>query len=181
MNPHVFSGVLNAAQQAEDWAWAQLYEWLAPQLGGYFRARGLTDPEDMVGAVFVQMARNLSSFDGNIDGFRSWVFMIAHNRLMNERRRRGRRPIALSSDIGLLDDRVSASAEDQAMARLGEDRAGELLEMLTDSQREVVALRVVAGFSVEEAATITGRSVSSVKQLQRRGLEVLRRHLQERV
>lgn len=181
MNPHVFDGVLAAAQEAEEWAWIKLYEWLAPQLGRYFRIRGFMDPEDLVGDTFVQLARNLHAFRGEIDGFRSWVFMIAHNRLQNERRRRARRPTSLVADMGRIDDRVSAGAEDEALGRIELDEVESLLALLTSDQREVIALRVVAGFSVKDTARITEKSPSSVKQLQRRGLEVLRRHLQERV
>lgn len=177
MTPHSFGGVLAAAQEAAEWAWTEIYEWLAPPLGGYFRLRGISDPDDLVGEVFVQLARNLGSFRGDVDGFRSWVFMIAHNRLSNERRRLGRRPLELAADVEPIDRRQSSSAEAVALVSMEDQRVGEMLAGLTDDQRDVVALRVVAGFSLAETAEITGRSIGSVKQLQRRGLEALRQHV----
>ena len=39
------------------------------------------------------MLRNLGSVDGDEAGFRSWVFTIAHRRLLDERRRAYRRPV----------------------------------------------------------------------------------------
>jgi RNA polymerase sigma-70 factor (ECF subfamily) len=36
--------------------------------------------------VFVQVARNLGTFEGDERGFRAWVFTVAHHRLVDERR-----------------------------------------------------------------------------------------------
>lgn len=178
MNPLVFEGVLAAAQEAEEWAWTAMYEWLSPQLGSYFRVRGSTEPDDQVGEVFLQVARNLRSFEGSVEGFRSWVFMIAHNRLANERRRSSRKPIALHADVTELDRDWSPSAESEALDLL-DDRVSRLLEHLTLDQRSVIALRLVADISLEETARIMGRSIGSVKQLQRRAIEALRSQLVE--
>ncbi|MGA7272518.1 MAG: sigma-70 family RNA polymerase sigma factor [Acidimicrobiia bacterium] len=179
MNSDVFERVLGAAQEAENWAWARLYEWLAPQLGGYFRMRGFPQPDDLVGDTFLQLARGLHRFRGDVKSFKSWAFMIAHNRISNERRRLARRPLTLVGDFGSLEVRTSPSAEDSVLSQFEEESVLSLLSRLTDDQRNVVALRVMAGFSVEEAAEILGKTAGSVKQLQRRALESLRRELIE--
>ena len=174
MSPLVFESVLAAAKEAEEWAWNEIYNWLAPSLGGYFRLRGLDDPDDLVGEVFAQIARNLSSFEGHVDGFRSWVFMIAHNRLANHRRGSQRKPRTLMADLEPIDPRQAQSAEDLVVTQLENERIASLLDALTKDQRDVLALRVMAGFTLQETAQITGRSAGAVKQLQRRGLEALR-------
>jgi RNA polymerase sigma-70 factor (ECF subfamily) len=51
---------------------------------------------------------------------------------------------------------------------------GQLLEELGEEQRAVITLRVLADLSLEETAAVLGKSVGSVKQLQRRGLLRLR-------
>lgn len=181
MTPHVFDGVLGAAKEGAEWAWTEIYSWLAPQIGGYFRVRGLSDPDDMIGEVFVQIAWNLPSFKGDIDGFRSWVFMIAHNRLVNERRRVSRRPMTLVPDVGPIDVRSSPSAEHLALNQLDDERVLRLMEGLSAEQQSVLALRVVAGFSLAETARIMDRSVGSIKQAQRRALIALRRLISEEV
>jgi RNA polymerase sigma-70 factor (ECF subfamily) len=179
MNSEVFDSVIGAAQEAETWAWARLYEWLAPQLGGYFRMRGFSPPDDLVGETFLQLARNLHRFEGDVSGFKSWAFMVAHNRISNERRRLARRPLTLVPDFGSLEVETAPSAEDSALAQFEEESVLSLLGRLTDDQRNVVALRIIAGFSVDETAQILGKSAGSVKQLQRRALESLRRELSE--
>ena len=69
-----------------------VYADLAGPVRGYVRARGAVEPDDVVGEVFVQVARNLAGFEGEYSSFRSWVFVIAHHRLIDERRRRSRHP-----------------------------------------------------------------------------------------
>lgn len=178
MHPGEFESVLTAAQQGAEWAWSSLYADLAPEVLGYFRVRRAPDPEDLVGEVFVQLARNLGRFRGDYSSFRSWVFMIAHNRLSNRRRRHSRKGAEPVPDAVARDSRQAASAETHALDRLASDDIMAILEALTSHQREVIALRVVADQSLEETARIMGKSVGSVKQLQRRALQQLRREIE---
>ena len=48
--------------------------------------------EDLASTVWIDVAANLSSFRGDEDGFRGWLVTIAHRRLVDEHRRRERRP-----------------------------------------------------------------------------------------
>ncbi len=176
MDVHGLDDVIGAAQLGEEWAWSRLYEAIAPSLIGYFRVRGMGNAEDLVGETFVQLARNLHSFDGDAESFRSWVFMIAHNRLSNARRRFVRKPEILSAEP-LDDGRRSPSAETAALAEIGSSEALEMLAVLTPDQRNVLALRFIADLSVSETATAIGASEGAVKQLTRRALERLRSRL----
>ncbi len=166
MDVHGLDDVIGAAQLGEEWAWSRLYEVLAPPLMGYFRVRGIGTPEDLVGETFVQLARNLSSFDGDAESFRSWVFTIAHHRLSNERRRFARKPERLTSEP--IDD-------GRALTEMGSHEAMEMLSVLTPDQRNVVALRFIADLSVNETAAAIGASPGAVKQLTRRALERLKK------
>ena len=176
MDVHGLDDVIGAAQLGEEWAWSRLYEVLAPPLMGYFRVRGIGNPEDLIGETFVQLARNLSSFDGDAESFRSWVFTIAHHRLSNERRRFARKPERLTSEP-IDDGRRSPSAENDALTEMGSHEAMEMLSVLTPDQRNVVALRFIADLSVNETAAAIGASPGAVKQLTRRALERLKKEV----
>ena len=52
------------------------------------------------------------------------------------------------------------------------------MRRLPDDQRSVLLLRVLADLTVEQVAAVMGRSVGSVKALQRRGLRTLRDRLE---
>jgi len=51
-----------------------------------------------------------------------------------------------------------------------------LLAALKTEHREVLLLRIVADLPLEQVAKVMGKSVGSVKQLQRRALLALRSH-----
>ena len=61
------------------------------------------------------------------------------------------------------------------LTRLADERVKQLLHHLSDDQREVLMLRIIADLSVDDTAAIVGKSYEAVKALQRRGLASLRR------
>jgi RNA polymerase sigma factor (sigma-70 family) len=123
----------------------------------------------------LQVVRRLDTFEGGESGFRSWVFTIAHNRLIDVRRSRSRRPEELAPTQELEPDLPAVHSEPEALAALGTAEVVELLERLTDDQREVLLLRLVGGLKLTEIAEVTGRPRQAVKSLQKRGIEQLRR------
>lgn len=174
-----FSGVLEAARAGADWAWRRLYEGLAPPVLGYLRSRGAPDPDGVCGEVFCQLVRDIHRFEGDEAGFRSWVFVMAHHRLLDDLRRRSRRPEAPADPTTLADNVDRADVEGEVMAK---DRAAELREIideLTPTQRDVLLLRIYGEMTVEEVAKAVGRRPGAVKALQRRALERVRRKIRE--
>jgi RNA polymerase sigma factor (sigma-70 family) len=173
-----FPGVLAAAQAGEERAWAALYDELSGRLLRYLRARGAREPDDLVGEVFVHLARGLGCFRGDEAALRGWAFLIARNRLLDEHRRGRRRPVEPLDDV---DDRALAGGRDtegEALARLGSARLHHLLDALTPDQRDVLLLRIVGDLSLEQVADALGKRVGAVTQLQRRALATLRRELE---
>jgi RNA polymerase sigma factor (sigma-70 family) len=168
-----FDSTLAAARTGAEWAWTALYRSLAPAVLGYLRAHGAADPEDLLQETFVAAVRAVHSFEGNEDNFRSWIFVIAHRRLLDERRHHTRHPVYPTPSEKL--EREGGDVEDEALAWVETERVRALLAELPDAQREVVVLRVTANMSMEEIAQVIGRSRGAVKQLQRRGLATLAR------
>lgn len=170
-----FPEVLAAARGGDEAAWAKLYDSVAGQMLGYLRGRGAQDPEGLVGDAFVQIARNLRSFHGDEAGFRSWAFTVAHHRLIDERRRLNRR----SKETSLTDDHLhDLKAQDdvaiEAIEAVDRSAISDLLDTLSEDQRNVVLLRVLGGLSTQEAAAAIGRSEGSVRVLLHRALISLR-------
>ena len=142
-----------------------MYEALAPAVLGYLRAQQAPDPEDLLGEVFLQVARDLSHFHGDSAALRRWVFAIAHNRILDARRRQTRRPRP-------SDQEAPEAPAPPAEEGLDPDLAA-ALATLTPDQREVVVMRFVADLSLEDVARITHRKVGAVKALQHRALQQL--------
>jgi len=170
-----FEDALEQAQRSESSGFDALYQQLAGPVTAFAMTRGANDPEGITNDVFLQVFRNIGSFSGDESDFRSWVFAIARNRLIDAHRSSERRP--KPTRWTHADDRVVSSAERKALARLGNDRVADLLGRLTVEQREVIALRIVADLPLAEVATIVGKPISAVKRLQARGLRRLQKEI----
>lgn len=179
VNPEQFQSVLTAAVEGAEWAWSDLYHAYAGRVRGYLRSRGATEPDDLVGDVFLQLARNLKGFTGDEAAFRSWLFMVAHHRLIDERRRNGRRPVDLVDEPSTLEQPAPIDVAQEAVATVSGDDLFELLSSLTEDQRTVLTLRMIGGLTLAETATAIGKNLGAVTQLQRRGLAGLRRQLDQ--
>lgn len=147
----------------------EVYRTLAPAVLGYLRAQRAPEPEDTLGDVFLQVARDLPRFKGDDDALRRWVFSIAYNRLTDVHRRRSRRP-------ALSDLAVPEQATPPPTDPIDPELVAALAQ-LTPEQREVVVLRFVADLPLADVARITGRRAGAVKAMQHRALEVLGRAL----
>lgn len=177
--PNEFQATLDAAKAGAEWAWAHLYRDLAGTVTGYLRSRGATDAEDVASETFLQVARNIQSFDGDYESFRSWVFVIAHRRLLDSRRASGRQPKTVSDDAHLAVVADSHNVDDEALGRISTQKIETLFAGLTEDQRDVLALRVIADLTVEQTAQALGKGIGAVKALQRRALASLKRTLSE--
>lgn len=163
---------LAAARAGEDWAIEELLRrWTGP-VTGYARARGLSDAGEVVNDVLTAIAKGIGRFSGDEGDLRAWIFQIARNKIADHFRRAGRRvPLA---DGGLDGVRaIGGDVEVDAAARLDRAWLDQVLAALTDDQRDVLLLRVVADLTVDQVADVTGRSRGAVKQLQRRALRRL--------
>ena len=169
--------VLPAAQTGEPWALRVVYETLSPQVHSYLRTRGAAEPEDLTSEVFLTVLPRLATVTGGAAGLRTFTFSVAHARLVDDLRKRSRRAPAAPYDPD-LDSRTTPSSEADALVRLGHERVRRLLGTLKESQREVIALRVLGDLTVEQVAQALGTSPGAVKQLQRRGLLALRAALE---
>ena len=165
---------LAAARAGDPRGFDSLFAHFAGPIRAFARTRGAEDPEALANDVLHGVFRGLESFQGDGADFRSWVFRIARNKLIDDHRRRGRRPATAPA----------AAAGEPAHA----DTYGSLvdrdllrgpLSTLTDRQREVVVLRFVLDVSIAEVAAITERPVTAVKAPQPRALAALRRALAE--
>lgn len=147
---------------------AFLWRRYQPLVLRYFRGRLPDAAEDLASAVWVDVAGSLAAFHGSEDGFRGWLFTIAHRRLVDEHRRRERRPERVVAELEETATTTDVHAEATAL-----DTALALIRRLPADQAEAVLLRVVADLDVSAVAEIMQRREGSVRVLVHRGLEKL--------
>lgn len=146
---------------------------MAPQVGNYLTLRGVADRDDVASEVFLAVFERLASFTGSEAKFRSWVFAIAHNKAADVHRREFRRPWSeIAYDAGL--EWLGGNVEEEALTSLGVERVRRLIDSLPETQRDVLMLRIVADLTVDQVATVLGKTSGAIKQHQRRALNLLR-------
>lgn len=166
---------VDAARAGDRRAFERIYRSVAPSVASYLRWNRVADVELVTNEVMAQVHRNLDRFAGDAGAFRSWVFTIAHHRMVDDRRAASRRPTTVDAEI--QETSVIGNAEEDALDLLSNDRIRGLLAGLSPDQREVLLLRVVADLSLEEVAAALGKRTGAIKSLQHRALATLRRRL----
>jgi len=168
VNPDEFSRRLEEAQRGDQEAIAVLWRAWNPRIVRYARARGTLDADDIASQVWLDAARALARFQGGPDQFTSWLFTVARRRIVDEHRRRGRRP-----EVTMADVPESPGGRDRLSERDDLEAAITLIRRLPDDQADAVLLRVVADLDVSEVAEIMGHSEGNVRVLTHRGLKRL--------
>ncbi len=180
MDSQPFESLLDAARAGGEWAWSRLYQQFSPPLLGYLYQQGAKDPEDLLGELWLDVARKIHDFAGDESGFRSWMFVIAHHRLVDEWRRLKRRP-SMAMPPEELPSQNTESAEQEVMSGLAHSGFLALLDPLTDDQRTVILLRFGADLALKDVAQAMGKSDGAVRVLQHRAITELRKNHPQRV
>lgn len=156
-------------------AFAPLYERYADPIYGYCLRR-TSDPEqaaDLTAQIFTRALAAMPRYADRGGTFRSWLFSIAHNLLVDTYR--------MQRDITSLDEgtlRLQIAHTDHGpehLALQGELRRAfrSAMQELTESQREVVELRL-AGLTGPEIALVLNMKIAAVKSVQFRAYTRLR-------
>jgi len=164
-----FAEVLAQAKAGDREAFETIYRDVAPLVIGYLRANRVRDAEDLAGEVFVTMVQRIHRFDGDEKHFRSWLLTICHRRMVDAVRRAQRRPEDLlpAEELGKRVNK-DPSGENQAIERIEALGIVELMNDLSDLQREAISLRVLADLSIRDVARIMDKPETAVKALLRR-------------
>jgi RNA polymerase sigma-70 factor (ECF subfamily) len=133
------------------------------------------DAEDLTTQTFVKMLEAIGRFQWRSVPFSAWLFRIAHNLAMDHFR--ANRRWQPEEDVPEAVQGEETSAEEQAIASLGQTSMLALIERLSPEQRQVLTLKFVFRFSNGETAAILGKSEGAVKSLQHRALASLQKHV----
>lgn len=130
------------------------------------------DTADATQEALVAIAKGLPRFDGRAR-FTTWAHRVATNACLDELRRRGRRPVPVDDDRGVLSavpDPVSTAAPDRVGDRMDVDTA---LARLPLEFRAPVVLRDLCDLSYAEIADTLGLRPGTVRSRIARGRAAL--------
>lgn len=150
-------------------AWRVLLTDLGGYLRPYFRARlfdGGADAEDLVQETLIAIHAKRATWDPS-QSFSGWAWAIAHHKLVDHLRRRGRRPTHPLEEASALfaDHTVEDGATRADLSRC--------LALLPARQRKLIEDVRLKGLSVAEAAERHGYSLTAAKVSIHRSLKSL--------
>ncbi len=141
--------------------------------------------EELVQEVFLTIWRGADTFDASQGAFRPWLLRLTHWKILNELRRRRRRP-ATRTELGTddtADDPLQAVAdvepgpEERAWQAEHEDIVKAALAALPPKQRQAIALAFLDDMTHEQVARTLDVPLGTAKTRIRSGLQILRSHL----
>ena len=131
------------------------------------------DAEDLTTQTFLRMLESIGRFRWQSAPFSAWLFRIAHNLSMDHFRASRRwQPEEEVPEPAGAEER---SAEDEAFQSIGRKSMLELIQDLSDEQRQVLTLKFVFNFTNGDVATILDKTEGAVKSLQHRALVSLQK------
>jgi RNA polymerase sigma-70 factor (ECF subfamily) len=158
---------------------ARLYRYLLRQCGN------ADDAQELLQDVWTNLIRARARYEVRAK-FSTYLFRLAHNRVIDHYRRRSHNPVYQGTnpgndegdmDLVNLADVDIASIEDHLYLRRLGDRLRELIAQLPPVQREAFLLREEGGLSVEEIAEVTGVNAETAKSRLRYAVAKLRKGL----
>jgi RNA polymerase sigma-70 factor (ECF subfamily) len=174
---HHFQATLVAARAGAEWAHAALYRDLHPKLLRYLRVQEPQEAEDLAADTWVDIARGLDRFDGDEAAFYCWTFTIARRRLLDARRKDGRRRTAAVPAESLAARSGSDDTERDALRNVSVRAAVARIAALPPDQAEVILLRVLGGLDVDQVAELMSKRPGTIRVLQHRALKRLAQQL----
>lgn len=169
---------MQAAQDGDKAAYQAVLTDIMPLLRAVVRRtwRSPQDLEDIVQDVLLSLHAVRHTYDP-ARPFVPWLLTIARRRIADAARRSSSR-LARETTIDVVPETFSGS-DTKNEQEGSDDRAAirHALAGLTGGQREAVELLKLQGLSLNEASTITGKSISALKINVHRALKALRRKM----
>ncbi|PJC37146.1 hypothetical protein CO046_02015 [Candidatus Peregrinibacteria bacterium CG_4_9_14_0_2_um_filter_53_11] len=135
---------------------------------GYDRATA----EDLTSEVFIKAYENFHRYD-QTRSFKTWIFTIAHNHLINYVQSR-KLTVPLNEDIKTPANEKGATFAEQTDHDMQMEQVMQLVSDLPETQRELLTMRYVNDLSNSEIAAILGKDEGAVRTALSRAVGQLR-------
>jgi RNA polymerase sigma-70 factor, ECF subfamily len=128
------------------------------------------DAMDLAQEVFIKAFEHLATFRRE-SSLKTWLYRIAMNHCINHVKKHSREFVEVTEYTGSTRESVQSELED----RERREHFRRLVKQLPPKQKAILELRINEQLSYEEIATISGRSVSTIKASVFFALEKLRK------
>ena len=156
------------------------YEEHMSQVYGYVYMRTNRDKslaEDIVSEIFLKAIENFGQFDQKKGSFKSWIFQITKNYLIDYFRSNKNRA---STPIEDLANELKDPSDTKQLAQneIEKEVIIEAINTLPENKKELILLRYFSGYAYEEIAKITNDNENNTRVIIHRTLQDLKRKLE---
>lgn len=137
-----------------------------------------SDPEDLASQVFEKALRSANSIRNSGEQLEAWIFRVAHNvavSYLRNNRKRSRIPLEQLTEVLRSSEDISNAVEGKEQAEI----ISNALLSLSESQREVLALRFSDGLKAADIGRIMRKNPGAIREMQRAAIQKLKRAVTE--
>jgi RNA polymerase sigma-70 factor (ECF subfamily) len=150
--------------------WPEVYRFI------YYKVQNRQEAEELTQEIFHRVYRHVIKNNIEEGKLRAYIFACARNIVYDAWRDKHKHMNIIELDEvsekdALLPDQVS-QVEGNLMVR-------EVLELLNAEEREIITLRIIKGYSISYVSDKLGRPEGTIKSIQFRALQKLRKGLEK--
>lgn len=168
--------LVDRAKLGDTDAFGGLYDRFQPEIARYLshRTGDAEVAQDLAQQVFLKAWQAIPRYEHRGAPFRAWLYRMAHNQMVDHFR--ARRPTTDLENVEIVEE---PEAESFVLAQEMSEHLQAALQRLSEDHRQVLVLRFLMEKSAREISAIMGRKEVTVRGLQMRALNALRREIEE--
>jgi len=154
-------------------AFGRLYDIYADRIYRhiYYRTSNVEDARDLTQEVFLKAWHGLPRFQRNKASFLSWLFTIAHNRVIDYYRTKKYHSY-LDNEI-VMEDRGKGPQE-LVEAKFTQQQVRRAILQLPEEQQQVILMSFIEGFEYSEIAAALNKTEGNIRVIMHRALKRMR-------
>jgi RNA polymerase sigma-70 factor (ECF subfamily) len=169
--------LIRAAQRGNEQAFGELYNAYVQHVYRYvlYRINNMETAQDLTADVFLRAVEGLARYQDRQVPFLAWLYRIAHARVVDHYRRTQR--VGTEESIDSVEVKVDEDLDSDLMLNYRQQKLREALNKLPGEQRQVLLLRFIEGYDIQQTADALGKTIGAVKMIQRRALQAMNMEL----
>lgn len=168
--------LIQKCQAGDNQSFAQLYDAYIRRIYDfvYYKTHHKETAEDITSETFIKALEKINQFDPN-SSFKSWLYKIAQNTVIDHYRKSSR------AQITDIDDAWDIGSDDDVAADIDtREKIRELrreMKKLSSAERDIVIMRVWQELPYKEIADIVGKSEENCRTIYSRAIRSLKENV----
>ena len=165
--------LIRAAQRDNERAFGELYNAYVHDIYRYilYRVGSSETAQDLTAEVFLRVVEGLVRYQDRQIPLLAWLYRIAHARVIDYYRHFKR--VGEQEDLEDVELSADEDLDSDLMLTFHQQKIREAIRKLPADQQQVILLRFIEGYNIQQTASVLGKSIGAVKMIQRRALQAM--------